>query len=43
VGLILGVVGLMQDDRKKALAGWGVGLNGLFFFGILIGLLCSMG
>ncbi len=27
VGLILGIVGLFQDDRRRVLAGFGVGIN----------------
>ena len=41
VGLILGIVGLLQKERRRTLAAIGVGLNGLF--AILIGLIMWLG
>jgi hypothetical protein len=42
VALIQGVIGLVKPGGKKALAAWGVALNGLFFFGILLALVVSL-
>jgi hypothetical protein len=41
VGLVLGLVGLLQQERRRTLAAIGVGLNGLFV--ILIGLIMWIG
>ena len=39
VALVWGIIGLAQRDHKKALAAWGVALNGLFVFGLRAALL----
>jgi hypothetical protein len=41
VGMVLGIVGLLQTERRRTLAAIGVGLNGLF--AILIGLIMWIG
>lgn len=41
VGLVLGVVGLLQKERRRTLAAIGVGLNGLFV--VLVGVIMWIG
>lgn len=42
VALIQGGIGLLKPGCKKTLAAWGVALNGLFFFGILVALVVTL-
>jgi hypothetical protein len=39
IALVWGTMGLVQRGHTKTLAAWGVGLNGLFCFGLLATLL----